>query len=163
MTTTAPTPEDPATTIRQAERADLLAIYRIEQASFPQPWDYDVFDRFLDEPGFLVATEAEVVVGYVVADVIPNHGRTFGHVKDLAVHPDRRGRGYGRRLVAHALTALADQDAASVKLEVRDGNTPAVSLYQSFGFQTLRRVPSYYENGDDAYIMVRELHNWGGR
>jgi ribosomal-protein-alanine N-acetyltransferase len=161
VTTTAPSPDDPTTEIRRAERADLLAVSRIEDASFPQPWPYSVFDRFLDEPGFLVATEGDAVVGYVVADVVPNHGRAIGHVKDLAVHPDRRDGGFGRRLLAHALTELADQGATTVKLEVREDNDAAIHLYHTFDFQTLRRVPGYYDNGDDAYVMVRELHDWG--
>jgi ribosomal-protein-alanine N-acetyltransferase len=163
VTTTAPARGDDRSRIRPAERADLLAIYRIEKASFPQPWPYEVFDRFLGEPGFLVATEAGAVVGYVVADVVPNHGRAFGHVKDLAVHTERRGEGYGRRLLAQALTRLAEADATSVKLEVREGNDPARNLYRDFGFQTLRRVEAYYDDGDDAFVMVRELDDWGRR
>ena len=163
MTTTAPFPGDCGSSVRRAERADLLAIYRIEKASFPQPWPYEVFDRFLDEPGFLVAEADGGVVGYVVADVVPNHGRAFGHVKDLAVHPERRGNGWGRRLLAHALTRLAESDATSVKLEVREGNEPARSLYADFGFQPLRRVHNYYDDGTDAFVMVRELDDWGRR
>nr|WP_193570695.1 ribosomal protein S18-alanine N-acetyltransferase [Halorubellus sp. JP-L1] len=163
VTTTAPDDGDARSRIRQADRADLLAIYRIEKASFPQPWPYEVFDRFLGEPGFLVAIEGEAVVGYVVADVVPNHGRSFGHVKDLAVHPDRRGRGYGRRLLAHSLTRLAEADATSAKLEVREGNEPAKHLYRDFGFQALRRVEGYYDDGENALVMVRELDDWGRR
>ena len=163
VTTTAPLPDDGGSRIRPAERADLLAIYRIEKSSFPQPWPYEVFDRFLDEPGFLVAEEGDAVVGYVVADVVPNHGRAFGHVKDLAVHPERRGQGYGRRLLAHALTRLAEGEATSVKLEVREGNDAAIYLYEDFGFQTLRRVGGYYEDGTDAFVMVRGLEDWGRR
>jgi ribosomal-protein-alanine N-acetyltransferase len=103
------------------------------------------------------------VVGYVVADVVPNHGRAFGHVKDLAVHPEARGEGWGRRLLAHALTRLAEGDATSVKLEVREGNEPARNLYEDFGFQTLRRVQNYYDDGTDAFVMVRDLDDWGRR
>jgi ribosomal-protein-alanine N-acetyltransferase len=163
VTTIAPEGRDASSRIRRAERADLLAIYRIEKASFPQPWPYEAFDRFLDQPGFLVAVEGDAVVGYVVSDVVPNHGRSFGHVKDIAVHPERRGLGYGRRLLAHALTRLAEQDATSVKLEVREGNDPAIALYHDFGFQALRRVEGYYEDGSDAFVMVRELGDWGRR
>jgi ribosomal-protein-alanine N-acetyltransferase len=163
VTTTAPAHDGGRERIRRAERADLLAIYRIEKASFPQPWPYEVFDRFLDEPGFLVAEVDGAVIGYVVADVVPNHGRAFGHVKDLAVHPDCRGEGWGRRLLAHALTRLAEGDATTVKLEVREGNDPARTLYENFGFQTLRRVRNYYDDGTDAFVMVRDLDDWGRR
>ncbi|WP_435334893.1 ribosomal protein S18-alanine N-acetyltransferase [Haloarchaeobius sp. TZWWS8] len=156
MTTTAPDPVDHSS-IRKAEQADLLAVYRIEQTSFPQPWPFEAFQGFLGEPGFLVATEGQKVTGYVVADCIPNHGRGLGHIKDLAVHPDRRGQGIGRRLLARAIAALSAQNAASVKLEVRASNDTAKSLYQNFGFETLRTIPRYYDDGENALVMVKSL------
>ncbi|WP_267642106.1 ribosomal protein S18-alanine N-acetyltransferase [Haloarchaeobius amylolyticus] len=156
MTTTAPNPSNDVT-IRPAEQADLLAVYRIEKSSFPQPWPFDAFQRFLDAPGFLVATEGQKVTGYVVADCIPNHGRGIGHVKDIAVHPKRRGQGIGRRLLARAIATLASQNATSVKLEVRETNDVAKDLYRDFGFEPLRRIPRYYDDGEAALVMVKEL------
>ncbi|MFC4248550.1 ribosomal protein S18-alanine N-acetyltransferase [Natribaculum luteum] len=155
MTVSAPEGDD--VVVRQAERADLLAILRIEKASFPQPWPYDAFEGFLGERGFLVAIEDDQVVGYVVSDVTPNHGRDIGHVKDIAVHPERRGDGVGSALLAHSLSVLAAQGATSVKLEVREGNAGARRLYRDFGFEGLRRIPGYYDDGEDAIIMVRSL------
>ncbi|WP_245998614.1 GNAT family N-acetyltransferase [Halalkalicoccus subterraneus] len=159
-------------TVRRATRADLLSIYRIEKASFPQPWPFTAFEGFLDEPGFLVAVagrsdragareamgEAEEdVVGYVVADSVPNHGRMIGHVKDLAVSPARRGEGIGRRLLSRALSTLGSESVGWVKLEVRDGNEPALALYREFGFELRRRVPRYYADGETALVMVRPI------
>lgn len=149
---------DDGVSIREAERADLLSIVRIEKASFPQPWPYDAFESFLGEPGFLVAADDEgYVTGYVVADVTPNYGRDLGHVKDVAVHPDRRGEGVGSALLERAIAVLAAEGAATVKLEVRVENDGARSLYETFGFEPLRRVPGYYEDGDDAIVMVRKI------
>jgi ribosomal-protein-alanine N-acetyltransferase len=156
VTTVAPDAADDLT-IRQAEQADLLAIFRIEKDVFEQPWPFDAFQRFLGEPGFLVATEDGKVTGYVVADCIPNHGRSLGHVKDLAVHERCRGQGIGRQLLARAIATLATMNTTSIKLEVREGNVPALSLYRDFGFEALRRVPRYYDDGEDAIVMVRDL------
>lgn len=152
MTTTPPR----RVTVRKAVRADLLTVFRIERASFPQPWPYSAFESFLGRPGFLVA-EADEVVGYVVADTVPNHGRALGHVKDLAVHPDRRDQGIGATLLERALSVLADEDAARVKLEVREGNDAAISLYRGYDFEHHHTVPRYYENGEDALVMVRSM------
>ncbi|WP_323191649.1 N-acetyltransferase [Halostella sp. PRR32] len=167
--TTVPDDQDNVS-IREAEHADLLAVVRIEKASFSKPWPYDAFARYLDAPGFLVATDRTAdngdgdtvidtgeVIGFVVADFVPNHGRGLGHVKDLAVHPDRRGEGVGETLLTAALRTLAGQSAETVKLEVRETNDRARELYEKFGFEPLRRVPRYYDDGEDALILVREL------
>lgn len=158
MTTEVRNP-DVAPAVRQAELADLLAIYRIEKDSFDEPWPYQAFEHYLEEPGFLVAEEDGKVVGYVVATMVPNHGRPLGHVKDFAVHPKRRGNGYGTALLTRALAVLAVHGAASVKLEVRADNEAAIELYRQFGFEHLRTVPRYYGDGTDALVMLCELES----
>ncbi|MFB6218864.1 MAG: ribosomal protein S18-alanine N-acetyltransferase [Halobacteriaceae archaeon] len=145
--------------VREAERADLLAVCRIEKASFEQPWPFSAFEGFLGEPGFMVAhddTASEPVVGYVVADYVPTHGRALGHVKDLAVHPDRRGEGIGRTLLTRALGYLEARGVGSTKLEVRPSNEAARALYREFGFDHHRTVPGYYDDGEDALVLTRE-------
>ena len=171
--TTVPADEasDSEVHVREAERADLLAVFHIEQEAFPQPWPFSAFERFLDEPGFLVAQVRDDadsretatvgddgrVVGYVVADVVPNHGEALGHVKDIAVAEECRGRGVGRGLLQQALTVLATENVASVKLEVREANETAKRLYRGFGFEQRGRLPRYYSNGEDALVMVRDF------
>jgi len=172
VTTAAPDEEaGPHVEVRTAERADLLAVFHIEQAAFPQPWPFAAFERFLGEPGFLVAQVHESdsprdaasvgddgrVVGYVVADTVPNHGEGIGHIKDLAVAEACRGEGVGRRLLGRALRTMAEEGATSVKLEVRRSNDRARDLYEGFGFERRGAVPRYYDNGEDAIVMIREF------
>jgi len=142
-------------TVRQAERADLLAVSRIEQAAFPQPWPFSAFEQYLGGPGFLVA-EDNAIVGYVVADTVDTHVGTIGHVKDLAVHEERRGEGIGTRLLNRALAVL-DGDVREVKLEVRESNDTALGLYRTHEFEHRRTIPGYYSNNEDALVLVREL------
>lgn len=155
---------DATSSIRQASRADLLDVFRIEQAVFPQPWPYSGFERQLQTPGFLVSEAADdedeetpSVVGYVVADTVPNHGRPLGHVKNLAVHPQRRGEGVGQALLERGLAVLSTLGVESVKLEVREGNEAARGLYEKFGFEYLRTLSGYYANGEDAHVLVTDI------
>ncbi|WP_336035340.1 GNAT family N-acetyltransferase [Halobacterium yunchengense] len=163
MTTVAP-PASGAP-VRQATRADLLDVFRIEKEVFDQPWPYSAFERQLGTPGFLVSEPAAAadagghVTGYVVADTIPNHQRPLGHVKDLAVRPAARGRGVGEALLTRSLSVLAAQGARSVKLEVRAGNDAALGLYEKFDFEYLRTLPRYYTDGEDAYVLVANLED----
>lgn len=138
--------------VREAVRADLLDVFRIEKRSFPQPWPYAAFERFLDTPGFLVAEADGEVVGYVVADTVDG---SLGHIKDIAVAPERRGEGIGRTLLSRALVALFTQGVDRVKLEVREGNEAARSLYEAFGFELHHVASGYYDNGEDAHVLVR--------
>ncbi|AZH24336.1 ribosomal protein S18-alanine N-acetyltransferase [Haloplanus aerogenes] len=152
------TPAD--VTIRGAEESDLGSVVRIERDAFDQPWPYTAFERFVGEPGFLVATRDGAVVGYVVGDVTPNFGRDIGHVKDLAVATAARRRGIGRSLLRQSLVSLAVDGAEVVKLEVRESNEAARTLYCDTGFETARRVPRYYRDGEDALVMVLDVAEW---
>lgn len=157
-------PSQPAgVIIRDAEESDLRSVVRIERTAFGQPWPYTVFERFLDESGFLVADRDGEVVGYVVGDVTPNFGRDIGHVKDLAVAPESRRRGIGRSLLVRALATLIADGAETVKLEVRESNEAAGALYRDLGFEPTRRVPRYYRDGEDALIMILDADGWRGR
>ena len=155
VTTTAPggEPHDGAR-IRPAERADLLAVARIERQSFPQPWPFQAFEGFLGGAGFLVAEAGTGVAGYVVADTVRGGGGPVGHVKDLAVHPDWRGRGLGTRLLDRALGVLEGQGVDRAKLEVRQSNEDAISLYRRFGFAPHHLVTEYYADGEAAAVFV---------
>jgi len=154
---------DSATDLRihTAERADLLAVHRIEQAVFPQPWPFSALESYLGESGFLVAeTDGEdgpAIAGYIIADTVPNHGSPLGHVKDLAVREDARRAGVATALLGRAISLLDSVGAASAKLEVRAGNEGARRLYRQFGFDHRKTIPNYYSNGEDALVMVRSL------
>ncbi len=74
--------------------------------------------------------------------------RRDGYILFLAVNPDYRGEGFGRRLVA----AVAD-DHSSVTCHARATNDAALSFYEHLGFEVERRVKSYYEDHGDAYYL----------
>jgi len=140
--------------VRQAARADLPAIHRIEQAVFPQPWPPGAFEQFLGTAGFLVADDG-LVVGYVVADVVAGHGHPVGHVKDIAVRADRRRKGVGSTLLERGIEALPD--VGRVRLEVRESNSGAIDLYRRHGFTYRRRLPGYYADGEDGLVFTRPV------
>lgn len=161
MTTVSPAD---AIAIRQAVRADLLEVLRVERAAFPQPWAMDAFEQFLGQPGFLVAeapSEEDLfdgeVVGHVVATGVRVNGTPMGHVKDLAVAPHRQGEGIGSDLLERALSVLAEHGFSVVRLEVRESNHRAIALYERFDFSQVGTYPGYYPDGEDALILHAPL------
>lgn len=143
--------------LRRVREEDILQIYRLERRCFSQPWPFEAFYRHLESRAFLVATDGNDIVGYVVGAIIDGVPGPIGHIKDLAVHPSYRRRGLGRRLLAVALRELADAGASRARLEVRASNTPAIALYRSFGFEVEHVRSEYYGDDEDALVMTRPL------
>jgi len=60
-------------------------------------------------------------------------GRPGIYLEDLFVDPDRRGRGYGKALLAHLARLARDRDCGRVEWAVLDWNAPSIQFYKSLG------------------------------
>ena len=81
----------------------------------------------------LIALERGVVVGTLRLIPSPARSMIYGFVVDR----ERRGQGLGSRMLAAVLERLRAEGVADVGLEVDPENTPAVRLYERFGFETV--------------------------
>ena len=73
----------------------------------------------------------------------------------IASAPSVRRLGVGRALLVELLDDLDGRAVEACFLEVRAGNAPALALYESHGFTRLDVRRAYYEDGEDALILVR--------
>jgi len=80
-----------------------------------------------------------------------------GHIMNLAIDPAFRRLGIGGLLLQRGLEYLQSLGAKACELEVRVNNQEAIALYEKFGFAIKERIKNYYRNGDDAYLMIKEL------
>ena len=79
---------------------------------------------------------------------------------NIAVHPDLRRQGLGRKLLNHLFREAERREAEKIFLEVRPSNRAAIGLYERSGFKVLYRRPRYYTpEGEDALVMVWETPN----
>jgi ribosomal protein S18 acetylase RimI-like enzyme len=63
-----------------------------------------------------------------------------GYIKRVIVHPNFRAHGLARQLLQHLVAyAREELDLAALDLHVWEGNTPAIRLYQSLGFDLQHR------------------------
>lgn len=143
------------TIIRRMTLADAENVWRIESATFPMPWSLRDFEHEMTENAcarYLVAERAEGLVGFAGAHIILDEG----HITNIAVTEDCRGQGVGRALTGALLQYAANLGARYVTLEVRADNEPAKALYHSFGFVKVGVRKRYYEDQQDAWIMVTD-------
>jgi ribosomal protein S18 acetylase RimI-like enzyme len=85
----------------------------------------------------ILAEAADEALGMVLfyPDFSTLRGRPGVMVQDLFIAGTARRRGLGRRLLAAALAAGADWEAAYLTLMVERGNVEAQGFYRQIGFQ----------------------------
>lgn len=128
---------------------DVLAIERL---SFKTPWSYESFLNDVKNPGtdYRIAKVGERLVGYAGLWLVVDEA----HITNIAVHPDFRGRKIGEKLLLCLLEVAHTRGMARALLEARVGNTPALHLYQKYGFKEITRRRNYYqEDQEDAIVM----------
>lgn len=70
------------------------------------------------------------------------------YLEDLYVRPGMRGRGVGRRLLAHLARLARERDCARFEWAVLKWNEPAIGFYQSLGAVPMDEWQTYRLTGD---------------
>jgi ribosomal-protein-alanine N-acetyltransferase len=147
------------TLIRHAVKADFETLLEIDQASFTSGVAYDAAELsyFMNRAGAetLVLEEDGQIVAFLVLEV--HRTRRSGTIVTLDVREAYRRNGYGTQLINRAENILLQYGAELYDLQVDVKNRAAIRFYKKHGFQTVRTLSHYYANGNDAFLMVKEL------
>ena len=143
-------------TVVPMNRTHLPTLAALERQCFSTPWTEAMLEDalFNDTASFLVAEdEQEQVLGYAGLYVVLDEG----YIGNVAVDPAHRRQGVARRLM-EVYCRFAVAHLSFLSLEVRAGNTAAIALYESLGFQAEGRRKNYYQAPiEDAIIMTRRF------
>lgn len=135
--------------------ADLEACLELDQRSLGGLWSRQQWLVELAEPARpgsgLRSADGLVAMacGWLVLEEL--------HITLVAVAPERRRRGHGRRVLAHLLGQARGRGAERATLEVAASNAAAQALYRSCGFCTAGIRHRYYRSGEDALIQWARL------
>lgn len=75
----------------------------------------------------------------------------------LGVHPYHAGKGYAKALVQKAIDVAKGRGMKAIRLDVLDGNVPAMNLYTGFGFQYMATLQMFYEDTGWTDFKLYEL------
>ncbi|MGA3200316.1 MAG: ribosomal protein S18-alanine N-acetyltransferase [Halobacteriota archaeon] len=143
--------------IRRFRPSDFERVIAIEKEAFGE---YNpilfmtAYETFPD--GFLVAEEDGHVVGFLTTVVI-----SLFDVKILSIAVDKRcqNKGFASMLLKALFQVLRTKGILRLLLEVRLSNIGAQRLYLSLGFNLVKVIAAYYQDGEDAYLMEKRLVN----
>ncbi|HRD69323.1 MAG TPA: GNAT family N-acetyltransferase [Legionella sp.] len=121
-------------TYRTANPNDMLLLCALDEACFPQKQNniQERFQMLLDgrEYQIILAFHENKVVGkaHIRWD---EQGATLS---DIAVMPDRQGKGIGTSLIAHCINLALSEGIHHISLDVETHNKRALNLYTRLGF-----------------------------
>ena len=137
--------------IRRFQPEDLDRALEIARDSLSWPWPKNEFEKYLEDS--FAAEEDGRMIGLIVGKVLKNQGV----IKLIAVEQNYRGKGIGKKLVEYLLNYFKENGARIVIARSRTGNENGISFLKNLGFGIVKTIEKYYLNGDDAYLMKKEL------
>lgn len=143
--------------IKPMQKTDLDDVISIEAKAYGEHhWSKDSFMSELsnDLAKYFSAFNADgQLIGYCGCWQILEEA----HVTNIAVSPDYRRKHIGEALLTSIIDECYRNMVKYITLEVRVSNTPAISLYEKYGFKSLGARKGYYQdNNEDALIMWTE-------
>ncbi|MCI7020783.1 MAG: ribosomal protein S18-alanine N-acetyltransferase [Clostridiales bacterium] len=130
-------------------------VAELEKICFSDPWSENSVASELNNPlsVWLVAEGNGIVCGYVGSQTVLDET----DMMNIAVHPDFRRKGIAAALIAELVRLLKERGSRILRLEVRESNAPAISLYETMGFTQLGLRKNYYRNPkENALILGKE-------
>jgi ribosomal protein S18 acetylase RimI-like enzyme/predicted double-glycine peptidase len=151
-------PAKPTLAIRRATLDDIPVLLGLEQ-TFPSDRLGKSNFRY-----FLTKAKADIWIaeenGHVLGDAVVLYRQGFhsSRLYSIVVSPKARGKGIGAKLLAHCEAAAKERGCITLRLEVREDNDAAISLYRSRGYDLTARTDDYYEDGSTALRMRKRLN-----
>lgn len=134
----------------------LNALTELEKECFSSPWSYEGIASELKNPlsVFLVAEFFGEVAGYVSMNAVSYEG----FINNLAVKEKYRRRGVAAALLNALVHCAQMREMTMLTLEVRPSNTPAIALYEKFGFVREGERKNFYTNPtENGLIMTKHM------
>jgi ribosomal protein S18 acetylase RimI-like enzyme len=112
----------------------------LDPAHPPQPVN---LERVLGDPSsrIVVALDGDHYVGMLSISFRTTLTQHVAYINHVAVDPDRRREGIGRRLVEHAVGIARDQGMTRVDLTSGSQREEAALMYETLGFTLRDTVP----------------------
>ncbi len=152
--------------LRAACIDDANTLAMIDATASPHPWSEAQFITVCSDATssslnpcserIQVLVDDDDICGFVVYSQVVDEGC----IQSIVVSPLWQGQGMGSFLLLGVLDILSRNGASCCQLEVRESNTVARGLYESFGFRHDGIRQKYYPmaNGrEDALLLSKSL------
>ena len=92
------------------------------------------------------------VVGFAIGRINAARGTPYGHILTIEALPSHRRKGIAERLLTNLEALFKEKGAKESRLEVREDNTAAISLYEKLGYKRAGKLERYYGDAHGLYL-----------
>ena len=133
----------------------LAQVAELEQLCFADPWSEKALELLLGDGAYgAVCLQEGRVMAYGGVLWAPFEGQ----ITNIATHPTARRCGMGAAVLEHLIAVAIERGCEQLSLEARVSNTPAISLYERYGFEKMGLRRGFYKHPtEDAYVMCLSL------
>lgn len=145
--------------IQRMEFQDLGEILSIEVASSLTPWSLDMFIEEMKNPiaYCFVLKHGKGAESLVIGFICFRNVREESELLNIAVHPQYRRLGYGKKLMQFYLQFCYPLGIKTFYLEVNPSNQAALRLYQNLSYESFGRREKFYQGKFDALLLRKKV------
>lgn len=126
----------------------------LQNSCFPDGWSKQNLLDGLNGANLkgIVVFENDRLLGFLTYSA----NEDFAELNDILVAPEERRKGVANALMGEFIALLKGR-TQKIFLEVRASNESAQALYFKWGFDKLSVRKKYYQDGEDALVLQKEL------
>lgn len=143
--------------IRKMIKEDLSQVCAIENEIFSDAWTMQGFLDTLENSQAIMLVAASDEDGSVEGYCCLYQAFDEGEIVNVAVHPDKRCRGIGYKMVEELMQQGILEGISHFYLEVRESNVNAQKLYEKLGFEMIGIRKDFYEKPRENAIIMQKI------
>lgn len=142
--------------IRPMHIRDIRFVHALEQSTFGKSFGESMlYEEIINNQAahYALMTNDNERIGYIGLRRLDKGAE----ITTIALREEDRGKGFGTVLLKYGETVCKRWGVLTLTLEVRPSNKVAHAFYKRHGFHVSATRKNYYNDGEDAYLMTKQL------
>jgi ribosomal-protein-alanine acetyltransferase len=142
--------------IRHFQPTDMFAVIKLASETLTERYNPIFFNNIYETnpDEFIVVEKAHKLIGFILGIKI---NKKLAKILMLSVSKQYQNKRVGTKLLLYFLTKVSKEKIKIIELDVRTDNKKAINFYKKNGFKIKEKIKQFYQNGKDAYTMVKQI------
>jgi len=134
----------------------MFSVIKLASETLTENYNPSLFNYFYETfpQGFIVAEKHHKIIGFIVGVIVSQEN---AKILMLSISESQRRNKIGSELLDQFIKETTLKNIKKIELEVKTDNDKAINFYQKHGFNITNELKNFYENGETAYSMKKNI------